>query len=268
MGKPGTPDENWADYLHGRDTIGRWERRLFGLLPRDPRCKLCSAPFKGAGGVVMRQVGYGPSRKNPRFCNMCENYIRRHRGGAEVPMSFLFADIRGSTTIAERISSVEFTALMNRFYAVANRVIIDHDGLVDKLVGDEVIAFFPPYVGNHARAAIEAARGLLQAVGYGPSAEPWVPAGVGVHSGRAYYGVVGTEDTVTDITALGDDVNVAARLVGLAGPGEILVSDAAASSSGLDLGAAERRALELKGRTQPVSVRVLRLAPPPTAAAG
>lgn len=261
-----TPDEFWAEYLHGRDTLTKVERRIFSMLPHDPRCKSCRLPFAGLGGRLLRLIGYGPSRKNPRYCNMCELYVRRYRGGAEVPMSFLFADVRGSTAIAERMSPSEFTRLLNRFYAAANRAIIDRDGLIDKLVGDEVVAFFPPYVGNHARAAVETARALLAATGHDGTSEPWLPMGIGVHTGRAYYGVVGTEDTVSDITALGDDVNVAARLVGLAASGEVLISDAAAAQAGVDLGGAERRRLDLKGRTQPIDVHVLRLAPTPARA--
>lgn len=262
MGKPETPDQFWADHLHGLDPMPRWERRLFRLLPHDPRCKLCSAPFKGAGGMVMRQMGFGPSSKNPRFCNICEVSIRKHRGGAEVPMSFMFADVRGSTALAEGMPPIEFSRLLNRFYEVANRTIIERDAFVDKLVGDEVVAFFPPALGNHSRVAIEAGQRLLAATGHGAPGGPWIPVGVGLHTGRAYYGVVGTEDTVSDITALGDDVNVTSRLVGLASAGEILVSDAAAAASGLDLSAHEHRSLDLKGRTEPIGVRVLRSAAP------
>lgn len=157
------------------------------------------------------------------------------------------------------MSPAEFSRLMNRFYEAANRAVIERDAFVDKLVGDEVVAFFPPFLGNHARVAIETARRLLEVTGHGTPDGRWIPIGIGVHTGRAYYGVVGSEETVTDITALGDDVNVAARLVALASAGEILVSDAAASASGLDLSAHEHRALELKGRTEPIGVRVIRL---------
>ena len=108
--------------------------------------------------------------------------------------------------------------------------------------------------------AIETAHRLLEATGHGAPVGPWIPVGIGLHTGRAYYGVVGTEDTVSDITALGDDVNVTSRLVGLAAAGEILVSDAAATASGLDLNAHEHRFLDLKGRIEPIGVRVLRSA--------
>jgi len=260
MAKPRDPSEEWANYLlRGLDRISLWQRAFFRLLPHDPRCKLCNVPFKGLGGSVLNLAGFGPSSKNPRFCNICELYARQHRGGVEVPMSFLFADVRGSTALAERMPPEEFSRLINRFFRAANRVIIERDAFVDKLVGDEVVAFFPPFLGGHARVAIETARRLLEVTGHGSPEGHWIPVGIGVHSGRAYYGVVGSEETVTDITALGDDVNVTARLAALASAGEVLVSDAAAAASGLDLSAYEHRALELRGRAGPIGVRVIRL---------
>lgn len=262
MAKLKSPQEFWETYASGADPTPKWERRVLRLLPRDPRCKLCNAPFRGLGAAVLRLTGRGPSRKNPRFCNTCERYMIKYRGGVETVMSFLFADVRGSTTMGEQMAPAEFSRLLNRFYAVSNRIIIDADALVDKMVGDEVVAFFPRYVAGHARAAVTTAQRLLEATGHGEPGGPWIPVGVGVHTGRAYYGAVGSEETVTDITALGDDVNVTARLVALARPGEILVSDAAAEASGLDLSASEHRSLELKGRAGPVGVRVVQLGTP------
>ena len=81
--------------------------------------------------------------------------------------------------------------------------------------------------------------------------------GVGIHTGVAYVGVVGEEDGPTDFTALGDNVNITARLASQAGPGEILISDASYSHSGLDLGDLEHRQLELKGKSETTGVHVL-----------
>jgi class 3 adenylate cyclase len=74
-----------------------------------------------------------------------------------------------------------------------------------------------------------------------------VPVGCGVHTGLAYVGAVGSDSTVADFTALGDPVNVTARLASLAGAGEALISDAACTAAGIDLGELEPRELELKG---------------------
>ena len=162
------------------------------------------------------------------------------------------------------MSAAEFSRLMNRFYAVVTGVLIKTDGIVDKLVGDEVIGLYLPYLTgrDHARLALQAAQELLLATGHGNRAGAWLPVGVGVHSGTAFVGTVsGADGTASDWTALGDDVNVTARLASQAGPGEALISDAACLAAGLDLGHLEQRQLELKGKSEPVNVRVVRSTP-------
>jgi adenylate cyclase len=178
----------------------------------------------------------------------------------------LFADVRGSTALAERMSALEFTRLMNRFYAVATDVLVQSDAMVDKLVGDEVIGLYVPGMAGveHPRRAIEAAESLLRRTGHDDPGGPWLPVGIGVHTGLAYVGIVGGADgNLTDFTALGDNVNITARLASQAGPGEILISDAAYAAADLDLGSSERRQLELKGKSEPTGVRVLRVGAQP-----
>jgi adenylate cyclase len=193
-----------------------------------------------------------PSAKNPNYCDVCETFVRTHPGGAEVEISMLFADVRGSTALAEQMRPAEFSRLMNRFFDRASRVVIDSDGVVDKLVGDEVVALYAPAVGpDHARKAVEAAGDLLRATA------DLLPVGAGVHTGVAYVGSVGSDSTVADFTALGDPVNVTARLASLAGAGEALISEAAYMASASDLGNLERRELSLKGKEAPFAVRVL-----------
>jgi len=184
----------------------------------------------------------------------------KYPGGAEVELSMLFVDVRGSTSLAERMSAAEFSQLLNRFYKCATDVLIKTDAFIDKLVGDEVIGLYLPlFTGpNHASAAIKAAQDLLRVTGHGNHEGAWLPIGVGVHTGTAYVGVVsGAEGTVTDVTALGDCVNVTARLASKAGPGEALISNMAYVASGLKLINCEQRQLELKGKSEPVSVHVL-----------
>jgi adenylate cyclase len=204
-------------------------------------------------------TGRDVSTMSPNYCDMCETFARTHPGGAEIELTLLFADVRGSTTLAEQMRASEFGRLMNRFYGAANRVLIDSDALIDKLVGDEVIGLYLPFLENGAASAIQAARDLLAATGHGDPDGPWVDVGAGVHTGTAYVGAVGSDETVTDLTALGDTVNVTARLSSLARGGEILISDDAFAVAGLDLGPLERRELELKGRGAPLGVRVLRI---------
>ena len=128
-------------------------------------------------------------------------------------------------------------------------------------VGDEVIGlYFPLFAGkNHAAAAVQAAREMLRVAEANHAAGLALPIGIGVHTGIAYVGTVsGTEGSVKDITALGDNVNITARLASQAAGGEALVSEAAYAAAGLDLGNVEKRQLELKGKSEPVGVRVFK----------
>jgi adenylate cyclase len=84
-----------------------------------------------------------------------------------------------------------------------------------------------------------------------------IPVFIGVHSGVAYFGAVGTADGLTDISAIGDEVNTAARLASKAAAGEIIVSEQAIKDAGIEVGGLESRNLELKGISQPVLVRVI-----------
>lgn len=254
-----TPEEEWYKLLTEGEPISRSMYHLYGWLPSDPRCKLCAAPFRGWGGAIMRMIGREQSKYNPRFCIPCEKF--EHPGGAEIVLSMLFADVRGSTTLAEQMSAREFSQLINRFYTVATHVLIQTDALVDRLMGDQAIGLYiPGFAGpEHPRRAVEAAQELLKLTGHGEAKGPWLPVGIGVHTGPAYVGVVGGEDNPADFTALGDHVNIAARLASEAGAGEILISDAAYEASRLDLEDLERRQMELKGKSEPISVRVLRV---------
>jgi adenylate cyclase len=233
-------------------------RRLWGALPSPPRCKLCNAPFRGPGGALMRAIAYGPSPLNRRLCKWCIRAVHKHPGGAEVEISVLFADVRGSTAIAEGMSPEEFSRLMARFYGAAAEVIDEWDGIVDKFVGDAAVALFiPGFAGSdHAADAIAAARSLLEQTG-NDEPDPWIPLGAGVHTGSSFVGSVGEGDA-RDFTALGDTVNAAARLSGMAGAGEVLISAEAATAAGFETNGLERRTLELRGRNESVDAWIAR----------
>ena len=115
--------------------------RLMRMLPSDPRCVVCRAPFGGVGGRVLRRFGFGPSRKNPRLCAEC--FEQAPTGGVELEVGVLFADVRGFTTLAERTDPRGMTALLNRFYDAAVEVLCRH-AIIDKLVGDQVMALYLP----------------------------------------------------------------------------------------------------------------------------
>src|SRR5919205_3758981 len=252
-------EDYWQTVLLGSNPGLRRGRHLFGLLPTGPRCALCNAPFGAPGALLMRPLGKQPAAKNPRFCADC--LTKTPVGGAEIELSLLFADVRGSTTLAEGIRPAEFMQLMNRFYVAATDVLVPADALVDKFVGDEVVALFVPgFAGpDHARRAIQAAEALLRATGHADPGGPWLPVGAGGPTGIAFLGAVGSAGSVTDITALGDAVNSTARLASAAVEGEVLVSEASAKAARLAGDDLEWRDLALKGRTEPLGVRVLRV---------
>jgi adenylate cyclase len=257
---PATPEADtiWQGILLGTDSRYRDSRAFLSRLPGNPRCYMCSAPFKGAGAVVARRMGRKPWAKNPHYCSACFSLLEEQHGGAEIDCSLLFADIRGSTALAENMRPTEFRRLLGRFYDAAAGVLHERAAILDKFVGDEVVAIFIPALSGefHAAGAIAAGRDLLRVTGHGEPGGPWLPIGVGVHTGNAFVGAVG-EGPSTTVTALGDTVNVAARLASAAGPGELLVSADAARAAQIEAGDAELRDLELKGKSERVAVVVL-----------
>jgi adenylate cyclase len=260
-----TPEEWWRMLLTGNelDLPLRESRHLFSLVPAHARCKFCNAPFDGAFSPVFRLVGRGPSRLSSQFCHSCQVLATQHFGGAEIELTLLFADVRGSTKLGEKMKPAEFSQLIGRFFSASSHVLLDTNAWVDKLVGDQVIGMYIPFfVGKqHELAAINAAKELLHVTGHDQQGGPWIEVGVGIHSGIAYIGTVGSKDEVTDITVIGDVANVAARLSSAASAGEILISEDAYEKSGLST-SLEKRSLELKGKSQPMNVYVVDLSSP------
>jgi adenylate cyclase len=246
----------WRAVLMGTHPGLYQQRRLLSMLPSDPRCRLCNAPFHGIGGKLMSWMGRSQYRNNPLFCQAC---LVEPVEGVEVEITMLFADVRGSTTLAEKMSASEFASLMNRFYEVASHILIHSYAIIDKYVGDGVIGLYIPGLAgaDHARKAIQAAEAILQATGH-VKGNPWLPVGVGVHTGAAYISMVGSKGGVGDFTALGDSMNITSRLASQAGTGEVLVSESAYNKSEL-VDFSEQRLLELKGRHEPVSVHVMKI---------
>jgi len=245
----------WFWFSTNAFAVDKRLRHILRVMPRDPRCKFCNAPFQGIGGMMVRVLfGKRRSTLNPRYCNLCEIASQEFPGGAEVEMSMLFADVRGSTALSETMSPTEFSQLINRFYTAATKIIIDEDGLVEKLAGDSVAAFWgagfagPDYVGR----TIKVAQNLQKAM-----ERQNIPIGVGVHAGVAYFGAMGTADGLTEISAIGDEVNLAARLASKAAASEIIVSEQALKKAKIDGTELEARSLELKGIREPVIARVM-----------
>jgi adenylate cyclase len=244
-------DGDDALFVFCEQALGRWYRAIGRAIPRSPRCKLCARPFGGLGRVLPGP-GFSPSRKNPNLCRSC--FEQAPLGCREMEIGVLFADVRDYTALSESRPTTEVTELMNRFYELATDVLLRHDAVIDKLIGDEVMAFFVHGItgAHYRRRAVEAGIDLLRAVGYGTDSGPWIELGVAVNAGVAYVGNVGAD--VVDFTALGDPVNVAARMQQSAAAGELLVAE------GVDDGlaaAAPRRTLTVRGREQPVEAVVL-----------
>jgi adenylate cyclase len=259
---PGSAEADAAEKLQVSPRV-RKLRAFWRSIPSSPRCKMCTSPFGGPGGAALRLLGKGPWPANPRYCRGCFKTLYQNRAGAEIECTLLFIDIRGSTGLAESMPARDYRTLLDRFYASVTEVLIEHEAIVDKFVGDEVIGIYVPVLtgGEHARAAVDSAVAALRATGHDTGA-PWIPIGAGVNTGVAYVGAVGTAEHV-EFTALGDPVNVTARLASAAGMGEVLVTESAAQAAQLEIGALERRHLDLRGKSEATDVFVLTLAEAP-----
>jgi adenylate cyclase len=247
----------WRALLTGEDPSLLTVRRFLHRIPSSPRCKVCASPFHGLGGAVGKVFWHGPMRDNPLLCKACFGQLAKFPGGADLEISVVFADVRGSTGLAERISSGRYRALLQDYYHLAGDAIDKNGGIIDKFLGDGVMALFIPVIAgeNHAARAIEAGLAVLEAVEGSGLGDNGVLVGAGVHSGDAFVGVIGSAEK-TDFTALGDSVNIAARLGGLAGPGELLVSRTAWDRAGRGV-PAEEREVEIAGRTGSLAVVAL-----------
>lgn len=245
--------DRWAAILRGEHTlrfVQRTGRRAFAIVPGATRCKFCNAPFTGASARLFSKLGYAQSRKNPHLCARCVEFAPE--GGAIVPLTVVFADLRGYTSMTERVGTLEATALVNRFYAAASAAFLRFEGLLGQIAGDEVMVLFVPGLAgrSYREKAVKAGTALLEAVGYGSDDANWVDVGVGMASGEEFVGNVGGGG-FKDFTAIGDVTNTAARLTSVAQGGEI-VMDLATHSAVEDDFACERELLELKGKQDPV----------------
>jgi adenylate cyclase len=227
-------------------------QNVFRRLPAQPRCKLCQSPFGGVGGKLLGAFGRKPSRKNPGLCQYCFDHLPP--GGMELDIGVLFADVRNSTGLGESSTATAFAERLNRFYAAATDVLVQHDALIDKLIGDEVMGLFLPGLSgpDYRRKAADAAIALA-------SVTRDLPVGVAANAGVAFVGNVGS-GSVLDFTALGDAVNVGARLQSFASPGEVVLSADLYDLVEPAHPGARTELLNVKGRAEAVPVAVLQVA--------
>ena len=258
-------ENTWRNLLtQGESEKEKRHRIIFRMFTSKTKCKWCDLPFEHPASPIIHFIyKKKPSIFNPRFCNICEEFAKEFQGGAEIELTMLFADIRGSTALAEGMSATEFSKLIDRFYQISTNIFIKTDAMIDKLIGDEVTAFYMPGLAGqeYAGKAVRAAEEILISTGHKNTSGPWVPVGVGIHTGIAFVGAVGTSEGMIDITALGDAVNIAARLASQAKTGEILISEQTLNKANLDSTKMEKRRLDLKGKSAPFDVRVMQIVP-------
>jgi adenylate cyclase len=256
-------DARWSAILRGdaSATLGpRLGRRVFALFPGRPRCKFCNAPYGGPGTLLFRLLGYRPSQKTPHVCSRCLEWAPE--GGAIVPLTILFADVRGYTTLTESLPPDVVPTLLNKFYDVASRVLLKHEAVLGQIAGDQVMGLFVPGLSgrDYPRKAVAAAGELLGAVGYRTSGGPWLDIGVGIATGEEFCGNVGGGG-FKDFTAVGEVTNTAARLTARATVGEVVV-DAATRASAMEFFFNAGDIVTLKGMSSPVQTYRLALDAP------
>jgi adenylate cyclase len=261
-GEPLTSADWEAYWRFGSQPTNRAIKRVLRALPSTPRCGYCGAPFAGVGGRLVRPLGYRPSRKNPNICAMCVELAPP--GGLTMDLGVLFADLRGFTSRSESITPTKASEELRRFYAHAEEVFFP-EAVIDKLIGDEVMALYLPIFvrpasqstteddrRHVARLMLAQARELLLRVGYGSPEGPALELGIGLDFGEAFIGNIGNA-ALHDFTAVGDVVNTASRLQGHAASGEVVVTERLAQLLDDPVGAPEQ--LVLKGKQEPVEVR-------------
>lgn len=179
----------------------------------------------------------------------------------------LFADLRGFTADSESRSPAEVSSKLRRFYGHAEKVLFP-EAIIDKLIGDEVMALYvPPLMfaaASHdpdevstrvAPVMMEHARELLERVGYDTPAGPQFEMGIGLDFGEAFIGNIG-DTAVHDFTAVGDVVNTASRLQGQAAAGEVVLSARLGRMLPEPVGEPEQ--ILLKGKHEPFDARRVR----------
>ncbi len=249
-GEPLAP-EDWevAWRLHEQG-LGGVVGAIFRALPSSPRCGMCGAPFAGPGRWIVGPLGYRPSRKNPTVCGTCVEHSPP--GGMTQHIGVMFADLRGFTARFDGANPQEASHLLRRFYRCAEDVLFP-DAVIDKLIGDEVMALYLPDLKPElAREDVPArmlehACELLRSVGYGSGSAPFVEMGIGIDVGEAFVGNIG-QRALYDFTAVGDVVNTAARLQGQAAGGEVVLSARVAAE--LPTAVGNRVELQLKGKRE------------------
>ena len=242
------------------------------------KCRGCSEqmkvpiPIRGPFAVPFRVFGITQSKMNPDICTICERAFRSVKKGGHFTQdaTILFSDIRGYTALSESIEPVKLAQVVSEFQDRCAESIWAAGGIVNKQMGDGLMAIFnfPIKSAEHTLCAVDAAMGIQRSckAALAQLAEGLelpdgsLGVGVGIHSGPVEIGEFSKKRS--DFTAIGGVVNLAARLEGSAGAGEVVVSAAAAARVPGRLEGARTCELQLKGIAEPVSAYVLAPAEP------
>ena len=238
-------------------------------LPRSMICKGCwqqmhlPVPLRGPASIPFRAFGIRPSRMNPNTCTICELMFTRVMKARQitVDVSVLFADLRGYTTLSQSLPAATVSSLLDVFYDECAEAIWEYDGLLNKTVGDAIMAIFnfPIRHDDHAERAVRAARDIQrrchhlgQELGVPEADGGELGVGIGIDSGQTSFGEFGRSHR--DLTAIGTVVNTAARAQSVAEAGCILVTEAVCNRAPGETDTGEGKAYELKGFDKPMEL--------------
>ena len=223
-------------------------------------------PIRGPLAVPLRIFGITQSKMNPNICTICERafrQVKKHRH-VSATATILFADIRGYTRLSERMDPVQLSDIVSVFQDQCAQAIWAHNGIVNKQMGDGLMAIFnfPIKIERHDEAAVTTAleiqrrcKATLATIARPLGEAEALGIGVGVHTGEVEIGEFTTSRS--DFTAIGGVVNLAARLEAQASAGEILVSEESVAQASALAARAPTRTLTLKGIACPVQAHVL-----------
>jgi adenylate cyclase len=215
------------------------------------QCGICGTMLSGPASVVYRGFGIRRSPRNPNICTRCGTHVEE---GRMVEITVLFADLSSFTELTHDLGAEKTHKVVDSFLRMASDVLVKHGAFIDKYVGDAVMALFnvPIRHDDHARRAIIAAAEIETEIKVlGSRLELPLKASMGIATGYARVGRLGSDDT-KDYTAIGDVVNLAARLQGKAGAGEILIDQESYVRHAADFPDARAEQIGLKGFREPV----------------
>jgi adenylate cyclase len=184
---------------------------------------------------------------------------RAQLGGSVHDVTVMFADLRGFTSYSEQYPPEQVVAMLNHYFDIAVPIIISHGGTITDFIGDAVMAIFnaPAPQPEHVMLAARAGLAVQTAIEAEAARRPgWPRFRVGIHTGSAVVGNIGSLQRWA-YTAIGDTVNVAARLEGLAETGKVVISADCLAALGGQARVSPLGALAVKGREQPIETFVL-----------